>query len=513
MNSEEDSDASSSQSPSPPASPVASFHTTPPTLERLIQHFVSAKRALGSTSYIWRADALVKDSRVLIEEIAKLNARNTFTTRVVDEQVDRLYAIKEKIAVAGDDAGDEFKDTIEKLDRANERLERTLAGLRARVVDVSLLRTSTKGVDDDGEDTATDDTRESISEDGAVGEKTLYDFIDSSKHETLQTTLRHDIDTFNDARADFDSTIVKFEDSLRTITDLLSDKPSGPTDKPTLYDEPPPTISALFHGICEHATEMAALLGSLIRHYDLCITALKHTEGGAEAAKRAMQQADDTRNGNGHTTGVEGDDKAKDAAMEESLYLKTVPEPISEDERREMLRVLENDAQEVEDVVSEIRDRNREQESLFESLSLHNHKTRSRDAALREVVEMLHEMRDLLLPSHKHALETFTHSWHRIHHSIASKTTSLISLAGANEIFLSAYAELLREVDRRTAAEQQMRKVAEKANKELRRLYEADREARRDFMDELGPFLPQGSWTGAGQGGKLWEVREVGGVG
>jgi autophagy-related protein 17 len=245
----------------------------------------------------------------------------------------------------------------------------------------------------------------------------------------------------------------------------------------------------------DHATAMASLLGSLVRHYDLSVTALKHTEGGGEAAKRAVQQV--------------GDDQADAVAMEESLYLKTHREPISEEERNEMLAVLENDAEEVEDVVSELRDRNREQEDLFSQLSEHARSAKQTDARLREILAMLREMRDLHLPAHLDALRAFRQSWQRIRDSILDKTDDLLGLAASNESFLGAYARLLEEVERREGVQGQMRKVAEKANRELRRLWGKDREERKGFLEEFGAFLPQGIWARAEEGGGLWEFREV----
>ena len=248
----------------------------------------------------------------------------------------------------------------------------------------------------------------------------------------------------------------------------------------------------------DHAGEMATLLQSLVSHYDLCVSALKHTEGGGEAAKKALQ-AEDLSDKNG----------APGAGIEESLYLKTAPEPISESERTEMLRVLENDAQEVEDVVGEIRDRNRDQESLFDQLSRHAKDAKRGNQALRNVLEMLHEMQDIHLPTHLHALLTFRAEWRRIKATIESQTGQLAGLSEFYAGFLSGYTKLLREVDRRRAAEQQLRRVAEKANKEMLKLYEADSKARADFMEDVGRFLPQGLWPGAMEDGLRWEVREV----
>ena len=515
MNSSSASSASSSPplSPSSPLSPTATLYTHPPTLERLIQHFTASKRSLTSSAYVWRANELVTNSRALVEEIAVLNARNSFTKRGVDEQVERLENIKDRIAGVGVEAGEEFGRLIERLDRGNERLERTLVGLRRTIVEANLQRTSGARDGEDepkGERQDVEDGSGLQSEVETTQEKTLYDFINPSQHEHLQSSLRQDIDTVNESRSDLDSTVEKLEDSLRTITDILSDKPSNPTDKPTLYDEPPPSISTLFHSISDHAAEMANLLGSLVKHYDLCVTALKHTEGGGEAAKRAAQQTEmPSANGAQH-----GALDGTGAPLAESLYLKTNPEPISDEEREDMLRVLEVDSQEVSNVVSELRERNAEQEALFSQLSDgYARKARARDTALREVLEMLHEMRDLHLPSHLYALDSFRAAWKRIQASIEDKTSDLLSLAARNESFLAAYAQLLREVERRKTVETQVLRVADKANKELKRIFDIDAEARREFVDEFGDFLPRGIWGAAEEEGVGWELREIGGKG
>ena len=246
-----------------------------------------------------------------------------------------------------------------------------------------------------------------------------------------------------------------------------------------------------------HAAEMASLLDALVRHYDLSVTALKHTEGGGEAAKRALQQNSLEQN------------PATGAAMEESFHLKPHPTPISADERQEMLAVLSHDAEEVDDVVSELRDRNAEQESLFSSLTEHARSAQHSASQLHSTLTLLREMRDLHLPTHLEALRSFRQSWQRIRASILEKTEALHGLAAANESFLAAYAQLLREVERRDSVRAQMRRVAEKANRELRRLGERDREERDNFLEEFGAFLPRGIWTAGEEGVRGWEVREV----
>ena len=488
--SEISSAASRSPSPTAPVSPAA-----PPTLARLINYFLSAKRSLTSTTFVYRANELVTTSRALVEEISALNARNSYSARGVQDSVDVLANIKDGIARDGDAVSGEFAQVIKRLDVANERLERTLVDLRGTRVDNSLKRDQSEESLGGGE-AAEVDTASENSDAKGEGQKTLYTFIDPSTHGLLQSSLRKDIDDYHSSYHDINHTLDNFTDSLQTVSGLLNhDAENRVPNKSPLYNPTPLPIPDLFNGTVEHATAMADLLGGLVRHYDLSVTALKHTEGGGEAAKRAVQQV--------------GGDQAAPAALEESLYLNTQRDPILEEERDEMLAVLANDAEQVEDVVSELRDRNREQEDLFSQLSEHARTANQTDARLREILTMLHEMRDLHLPAHLDALKGFRQSWQRIRDSILDKTDDLVGLAASNESFLAAYAKLLEEVERRDGVQGQMRKIAGKANRELRRLWEKDREERREFLEEFGAFLPQGIWARAEEGGGLWEISEV----
>lgn len=485
--------SSSAPSPSPPASPEASFHG-PPDLEGLISHYVAAKKSLVSTQHVFRANELVTSSRALIEEIAVLNAKNTHARRGVDEQLDTLRAIRDGVADVGETAGAEFKQTIGRLDVANDRLQRTLGSLRKVMIDRSLQKRA-----GDVSETQAESPDSAESGEGYAGTKrTLYDFVDEANHEELLASLRGLIDSFNDARGDLDDNIARLDDSISGTHAACQGEITGSElpSKPTPYDEPPLPIPALFHDMEAHASEMATLLQSLISHYDLCVSALKHTEGGGEAAKAAIQAEELAKNTPG---------------LEESLYRTTIPEPMDEAERTEMLKVLATDAAEVEDVTAEIRDRSSELEGLYTQLSTRATSARKTTSRLRHAVSILHTIHSTHLPLYLDAVAAFRERSTNVQAGIAAKTQELVGLCGFYEQFLAGYKKLLREVDRRKAAEAQMRKVAEKARKELERLWEADREAREEFVEGVGGFLPGDIWEGLAERGRRWEVREVGG--
>lgn len=489
---------SSEPSPSPSPSPEASFHG-PPSLERLVIHFVSAKKALTSTQHGVRATELVTSSRALIEDTAILSAKNTYAGRAVEEQIETLHGIRDGIAVSNAEAGNEFKATIAKLDVANDRLQSTLASLRKVVIDSSLQRQriQPRETDDEaGDDEAGDDEGEL-----SIGTpKTLIDFVDESNHEELLASLHSLIDSFNDSRADLDLTIGHFDESIDGIAESLRpfENPDSPRVKSTIYDQNPLPLPDLFKSMEGHAAEMATLLNSLISHYDLCVSALKHTEGGRQAARKAVLASGGELLKSGSAPG----------ALEESLYGAKRAEPISDEERAEMVRVLEGDAMEVDDVVHELKERGVEMESLYGQLSTRSSTARSGTRSLWNAVGLLYQIKDSL-PLLLDAATQFRESWLTIQTDIHAKTKELVGLRTFYEQFLTAYKKLLREVDRRKAVQTQMKKVADKARRDLDKLYRADQEARAEFVDDVGGFLPGDLWPDLADQGTRWEVKMV----
>ena len=488
------SDCSSESSSSPPESPQDRPHF-PPSLERLLEHFVSAKRSLGAKTYVGRANDMVTKSRASLEDMAVIHARNHFAGLLTHGQIETLHGVRESIGEEGRRADHEFKELIAVLDKANSRLQKTLQALQITVVDAELRRKNSQSSSNLAEDGVNSESSSS-SKPSQSDEKTLFDFIDETKHVEVQSSIRESIDAFNEARKDLFVVISAFDDHIQVLSGMLEEPaPSpGPVLKATIYDDPPESTPQLFRSMDEHAAEMATLLESLVSHYDLCVTALKHTEGGGQAAKNAA------------TT----EQLPNPTGAEESLYGRTNAEPMDETERIEMLRVLDTDARtHVDDVVNEIRTRHHELETLSEQLSRRNKGIQARDRMLRNVLEVLHEMHDIHLPSHLHAMATFQASWARIQSSVRAQAEELDGYSTFYAGFLNSYSKLLLEVERRNRVEAQMRTIAEKAQRDIRKLHEGDDRERRGFMEEVGRFLPTDLWPGSSEDAVRWEIQEV----
>ncbi|KAK4982068.1 Autophagy-related protein 17 [Elasticomyces elasticus] len=470
-----------STSPSASASPNSSMHN-PPTVERLVSHFLSAKRSLSSISYVRRANDMVTNARALIEESAILQAKNVFVRRGVNQQLSVLRDVRESVDRVGEDAEVQFKDVLRSLDAADSRLKATLDSLRRTVVDSSLgsVQALAAGTED------------------GTSKRTLHDFIDTSAYDKLQDEVRGHIDERNNIQDELSDTLDAFDSDLRAVALVLESAPSAhaPGEGNNMPNadalEITPTAS-LFRSMEDHATEMAQLLQGLVTHFDLCVNALKNTEGGGEAAREATEHTKDPPPANN---------------VEESLYREHARPPMSEEERTDMLNVLEIDAQEVEDVVSEIRHRAGEMEIQFEQLSQHISSLRTTHSGLRATLKLLHKLGDAV-PDHAYASQKFLSAWDELKAEMLAKTDSLDELRDWFENYTLSYRRLLDEMKRRQSVETRKRRIAEKAVAEIRRLHEDDERARERFVLDVGRYLPSDIAPNVGEKAVRWGICPV----
>ena len=375
------------------------------------------------------------------------------------------------------------------MDEAHIRLKATLQLLQDTVVDSSLGSKQPLPYDQD---------QHSPSASTQAPSRTLHDFISEDGHYTLIQSLHQDIDSYNDARNIFSDSQVALDQSLASLAKALRQvdgafKRHRNSLLPADEAETPAAIPDLFHALTSHATETASLLQSLISHYDVCSTALKHTEGGGEAARAAAESATGQ--------GIE--------AMDQSLYDgNKARQPITLDERAEMLNMVENDAQEVDDVVFEIRERLSEMEGNLAQILQHAESARTCHSHLAKVLQLLHRI-GRELPSHIASLKTYSASWSRIKEDLKHKLSEIEGLDAIYEGFLRSYALLLKEVSRRAAAEAKMKKVLEKARREVYAMCDNELETRKDFLREVSDFLPRDIWPALVEAPPRWDFTAV----
>lgn len=249
----------------------------------------------------------------------------------------------------------------------------------------------------------------------------------------------------------------------------------------------PSPIPSLYHHLEGHAKEAAQAFQGLVQHYDLCVTALRHTEGGSAAATQAA----------GDAPSQSGDEFA--APME----------PISEDERQEMLAVLQKDAHEVDEVVSEIRERGLEMAVLLTQIENHINHLRDEASALSSILQMITQI-TAKVRSHILTSRAFHGSWlDDTRPTLLNGIEEWENQREFYERFDLAYAELLVEVSSRRRRHEKAKRKAEEAQKELDRLFTDDERAREQFALAQGDFLPLDIWPGLRDAPRQYEVRAI----
>lgn len=313
-------------------------------------------------------------------------------------------------------------------------------------------------------------------------QKHLFDFIDNTTVTALEDSLRACIDRYNEARSSLEESNDAFDTALENLHSSLTNVPITPVTSST-----PSPIPSLYHDLEGHARETAQTFQSLVRHYDLCVTALRHTEGGAAAVTQAT----------GDASLPTGDDQGPP------------PEPITEEERQEMLHVLGKDAQEVEDVVSEIREHGSEMSFLLSQIDNHITHLRNEDSALASILKMVANIASEV-KGHIATSRGFHNSWlEDTRPSLLNGIEEWENQREFYERFDLAYAELLVEISSRRRRHEKAKRKAEEAQKELDRLHAEDERAREQFTLAQGDFLPLDIWPGLRDPPRRYEVRAV----
>ena len=429
-----------------------------------MSHLLASKRSLSSINHVYRANELVTATRNSLETSVITSARTEFLRSGIDSQVQILTRVRNNIEGVAREGAAEFKAVIRNLDTAEERLRETLELLRKTMVEASLRP----------ED---------------VGRRSLLDFVDETGVARLMTRIKTSIDKASGADDDFSRGIRAFDEDVQNVKSLLAKTPKQ--DMPgEAGGETKSPIPEILHDMEDHAKDMADNLESLVRHFDLCVTAIKHTEGGGDAAQRIAGELPE-----GVEIGQDGTNAPAD--------------PIGEEERREMMEVLENDASQVEDVVVEIKEHMMDMEARHELVTAYTDQLADEHANTTSAFRLLEEI-GLRLPGYIAQSHIFVYRWDDEKATIEECMDELEGLRLFYDGFLRAYDNLLLEIGRRKALETRMEKVAQDAMAKIQKLYEDDFEERESFKKAQGDFLPVDIWPGLMAGPLQYEILPVG---
>lgn len=443
-------------------------------LDSLIPHLLASKRSLASISHIYRANSIVTSARAILEQSVAGSARTTFLRRGLSSQLHILRAVQFELEDVVSNAQKDFNASLKELDTAEARLRKTLDAL--------------------GKTPVIHGPQQEEAE-----HQTLLDFADLRGVEEVKQSLRASIDDVNASRSAIDESLQAFDDLLKAANDALREqsfKTSSSQQKleASLHAQHIPSI---LRNLESNATEAASHLESLVRHYDLCVTAVKHTEGGLTALTSQPFNASESLN---LPAGV-------DVATHDAQQ---VPEPISEEERMEMISVIENDALEVDSVVAEIVELLKQMESGLERMTAYHGKVDADYARITHAYALLEDI-NKRLPDITTEVNAFAQTWTASRESIHGGMLDLSDLRDFYAGFFSAYAGLQSEIKRRKVVRRTMETVIEDAQSMLQKLYEEDLAEREKFHLDQGQFLPSNIWPGISEKPDLWRFERVDG--
>ncbi|KAH8812384.1 autophagy protein Apg17-domain-containing protein [Xylogone sp. PMI_703] len=456
------------------------------SLERLVQHLLASKRSLSSISTVWRANEIVTSARAALEKSVKLTARSGYLRACITDQAKTLSKVRGGVEGVYNEGQKDFKNVLRTLDAANARLEETMGVLRSCMVEAAFRP-------------------------AGEGPRSLLDFVDEQPVENMRDALRASINEAQQNQVEFDTAILSFDTDLRNLRSSLPAAPSTANtttnvQSSSLSENPIPEHLEILE---KHAQEMAALLDSLSSHFDLCVNAIRHTEGGYAAVRQAASA---------QPPGVEAVSVSgvMQSPGEEGMQPEE-HETITEDERREMLQVLETDAGEVEDVVLELRTLLAEMETLHDAILSHLSSQHTSYTSTLTAFTLLESI-STRLTSYIISAQDFRVRWEETRLSILDKLEELESMRVFYEKYAEAYDGLIIEVARRHAAEVKVKTVIDRALEQVQRIVESDAVEREGFRVDVGEYLPLDLWDGLSSGMKRWGIAAVeepdgGGVG
>ena len=436
------------------------------TLETLVPHLLAAKRSLSCVEHVSHANDIANTTRQSLEHHTILTARTLFIRNGSKAQLSTLDRVREHTTSIAREAGDEFQNVIDNLDSAESRLRKTLEQLRSTQVDRKLR----------------------VEEEEP---KYLSDFVDETGVQTLLSDIKESINNTGQARKTFDQAIESLEDEIEKIKELLASTNEN-AEESTTHIELQSPVPEILHTMESQASDMARNLESLVKHFDLCVTAIKHTEGGGAAASMIARDLPD--------------------GMDLKLGTDEGPlERFSDAEMKDMLEVLEKDAGEVDEVVNEMKTIVTEIEANAERVEALGGRLNFELSRTIEAFKLLQDLGNRL-PGYITQSQIFAYQWDEERGKIHDYIKDLDGWRGFYSNFIHAYDNLLIEVGRRKDVEKRIARIRQDALTKIDRLVQEETMERQAFRQEQGDFLPVDIWPGLVKAPAKYELNKVEGA-
>ncbi|PHH64760.1 hypothetical protein CDD81_4022 [Ophiocordyceps australis] len=493
------------------------------SIDSLVSHLLAAKRSLSSMTLVLRANQLATAARTALEEGIVKEAQTAFVHDYVVDQIALLVRVRRALHATHEWGMRDFRKLIRAMDEVDAQLSATMDTLRATEV-LEELRPS-----------STDEIKES--------RRTLLDFVDETGVHAMRDAMKKSVQELQGIQQSFDGDMLRFETDIRNLQKVLGElhlNHKGPGSSDAGQEAAMSPLELLLT-MDDHAACMADLLASLNKHFDMCVTAVRTTEGAAALARRRAAEA--TQSGSGASTSTspnnDGDVSISGVIAEQESHTPSL-EPETAQDRAEMLRIVVQDAHEVDDVVAEIQQRlaaveraaaiiTPSQPSSWSSsssssspsspspspppapnsLSAPKPKPSPPPAPYTPLLAALTEMADSRLAAYIAADDDFRARWDLEREAVVAQLRDMRATRDFYDGYATAYASFILELERRRSVQRQVDAIWQKARDATNKLIAADQEARNGFRAEVGEFLPTDLWAGAQRPARQWKLVPV----
>ncbi|TQV92416.1 hypothetical protein V2A60_007111 [Cordyceps javanica] len=449
---------------------ASTAHSIP--LETLVTHLLAAKRSLSSMNHVLRANEIATSARTAQEEAALLSAQAGFLRGATLDQAAILVKVRRSLQATYDWGKRDFRVLVKSMDSVDNELGRTIEFLRSAQVS-SQLRPK-------------DEER-----------KNLLDFVDEESVNMMRDAMKKSIEELQAIQQSFDGDLLRFDNDIRDLKKIIVDSQTLESDDEE-HESQALTMDIMM-GLVENSTAMAQLLASLTNHFDMCVTAIRTTEGGADLARRRAAEVNQIQGSDGVSiSGVIAEQESNTSDLE----------PTTDGDRAEMLRVVVQDAGEVSDVVQEIQERLVAMEQDYKALEERNAEAEKSYIAMLEAFTILGSIGDRL-HDYLAAEQDFKTRWELEKETVFDRLAEMKVMKGFYDGYASAYDTLILEVERRKAVEDRVQNIWRMAQDNVDKLLTADRASREAFRQDVGEYLPTDLWPGMQAMPQRWKVLQM----
>ena len=436
-----------------------------PSLSTLVSYLLAAKRSLNCADHLSRANDIVTATRNALAQQSATAARTRFLLSGCDAQLRVLGQLRIQLRSILKDTSGEFEQLTKGVETSEKGLNSILDGLRSTIVDSNL-----RPKDEEP--------------------KNLLDFVEGTGVQGLLDEIWAGVEEYQTARDNFTSMIAKFEQDLAGVDATIS---NCHTEADEMSSGSP--LPGLLQSLESSAYEMAQNFESLVRHHDLCVNALRNTEGAGAALYQAQNN-----------------DLSDDQNAALAREIEAVDDSLSAEDHAHMLTLLSDDVHQVEEVIDDIReslvDMQSSQVVALSHVGLVSEDYRRTVTAFSLLEAVGSRVMQYTTQSHLFVLRTDDEKAR-----IAEKQMQLSELTRFYSGFLSAYDNLVIEVGRRKDLARRMKRAQEDALSKLEKLYQEDVEERELFRVNHGEFLPMDIWPGLLAPAPRYEIGLVEGSG